>query len=217
MSNHCEYLFVSKNLQDITLALAGVVQAAILVEQVAKTGQVQQDAYKCNIESLFDLNPSSTVAVYGGSAQHLRIGLEALRDMLAGQHKHQEAMRYALGALHLQRKLAGRKDMLGTIATRIAQAASQAEHFSSTHDNVIGNLGQVYSETISTFRFRIQVMGDQNYLQQTRIASQIRALLLASIRSAMLWRQLGGNRWQLLLQRKALASKIDQLLRNLPY
>jgi high frequency lysogenization protein len=209
--------FVSKNLQDITLALAGVVQAAILVEQVAKTGQVQQDAYKCSIESLFDLNPSSTAAVYGGSAQHLRIGLEALRDMLAGQHKHQEALRYALGALHLQKKLAGRKDMLNTMASRIAQASSQAEHFSSTHDNVIGNLGQVYSETISTFRFRIQVMGDYNYLQQTRIASQIRALLLASIRSAMLWRQLGGNRWQLLLQRKALASQVDQLLRNLPY
>jgi len=208
---------VSKNLQDLTLALAGVVQAAILVEQVAKTGQVQQDAYKCSIESLFDLNPASTLAVYGGNAQHLRIGLEALRDMLAGQHKHQEAMRYALGALHLQKKLAGRKDMLNTIATRVSQAASQAEHFSSTHDNVIGNLGQVYSETISTFRFRIQVMGDYNYLQQTRIASQIRALLLASIRSAMLWRQLGGNRWQLLFQRKALASQVDQLLRNLPY
>lgn len=208
---------MSKNLQDITLALAGVVQAAILVEQVAKTGQVQQDAYKCTIESLFDLNPVSTLAVYGGTAQHLRIGLEALRDMLAGQHKHQEAMRYALGALHLQKKLAGRKDMLNTIATRISQAAGQAEHFSSIHENVVGNLGQVYSETISTFRFRIQVMGDYNYLQQTRIASQIRSLLLASIRSAMLWRQLGGNRWQLLLQRKALASHVDQLLRNLPY
>lgn len=208
---------MSKNLQDITLALAGVVQAAILVEQVAKTGQVQQDAYKCNIESLFDLNPSNTLAVYGGSTQHLRIGLEALRDMLAGQHKHQEAMRYALGALHLQKKLSSRRDMLNVISNRISQAASQAEHFSSTHDNVIGNLGQIYSETISTFRFRIQVMGDYNYLQQTRIASQIRALLLSAIRSAMLWRQLGGTRWQLLLQRKALAAQVDQLLRNLPY
>ncbi len=208
---------MSKNLQDITLALAGVVQAAILVEQVAKTGQVPQDAYKCSIQSVFDLNPATTLDVYGGTARDLRIGLEALRDMLGGQHKHQEATRYALGALHLQKKLSGRRDMLNTIATRISQAASQAEHFSSTHDNVIGNLGQIYSETISTFRFRIQVMGDYNYLQQPRIASQIRALLLAAIRSAMLWRQLGGNRWQLLLQRKALAAEVDKLLRNLPY
>lgn len=208
---------MSKNLQDITLALAGVVQAAILVDQVAKTGLAQQEAYKCSIESVLDLNPGSTLAVYGGSAQHLRIGLEALRDMLAGKHKHQEAMRYALGALHLQKKLASNKAMLNTLGSRIAQAKSQAEHFNSTHDNVVGNLGQIYSETISTFRFRIQVMGDYNYLQQTRIASQIRALLLAAIRSAMLWRQLGGTRWQLLLQRKALSAQINQLLRNLPY
>lgn len=208
---------MSKNLQEITLALAGVIQAAILVEQVAKTGYVQPDAYKCSIESLFDLNPASTLDVYGGHPQNLRIGLEALRDMLDGQHKHQEAMRYALGALHLQKKLSGRNDMLNVIASRITQAKSQAEHFSSTHDNVIGNLGTLYSETISTFRFRIQVMGDYNYLQQTRIASQIRALLLAAIRSAMLWRQVGGNRWQLLLQRKALATQVDELLRASRY
>ena len=208
---------MSKNLQDITLALAGVIQATLLVEQVAKTGHVQQDAYKCNIESVFDLNPKDTLAVYGGNAQNLRLGLEALRDMLVGKHNHQDAMRYALGALHLQKKLAGRKDMLNTIANRIEQAANQAEHFSSTHENVVGNLGQIYSETISTFRFRIQVMGDYNYLQQTRIASQIRALLLSAIRSAMLWRQLGGNRWQLLLQRKALAEEVDKLLRTNSY
>ena len=204
---------MSKNLEDITLALAGVIQAALLVEQIAKTGQAQQDAYKCSIESLFDQSPVSTRAVYGGDAHHLRIGLEGLREMLNGQQNHPEAMRYALGTLHLQKKLAGNSAMLNTLGTRFAQAAAQAEHFSSTHDNVIGNLGQLYSETISTFRFRIQVMGDYNYLQQTRIASQIRALLLAGIRSAILWRQVGGNRWQLLLQRKALTQAIDKLLR----
>ena len=205
---------MSKNLKETTLALAGVMQAAVLVEQVAKTGYLPPDAYKCSIESLFDLNPASTLAVYGDDVQNLRLGLEALRDVLGSQHKHQQAMRYALGALHLQKKLAGRKDMLNTVALRIGQAASQAEHFSSTHDNVIGNLGSLYSDTISTFSFRIQVMGDYNYLQQTRIASQIRALLLASIRSAILWRQLGGNRWQLLLQRKAIAKCADELLRS---
>ncbi|RZA06215.1 MAG: DUF489 family protein, partial [Moraxellaceae bacterium] len=78
---------MSKNLQEITLALAGVIQATILVEQIAKTGYVQPDAYKCSIDSLFDLNPVNTLAVYGGNVQNLRIGLEALRDMLKGQHK----------------------------------------------------------------------------------------------------------------------------------
>lgn len=208
---------MSKNLRETTLALAGVVQAALLVEQVAKTGYVQTEAYKCSIDSLLDLNPTSTLAVYGGDVQNLRSGLEGLRDMLVGQHKHQEALRYAMGALHLQKKLAGRKDMLNAVASRINQAKNQAEHFSSTHENVIANLATLYSETISTFRFRIQVMGDYNYLQQARIANQIRALLLAAIRSAMLWRQLGGSRLQLLLKRKAILNCVEELLRSGAY
>ncbi len=204
---------MSKDLTEITLALAGIAQATILVEQIAKTGYVQPDAYKCTIESLLDLKPPTTLAVYGGDIQNLRLGLETLRDMLQGKHKHQDAMRYCLGALHLQKKLANDKKMLKLLGNRLEQAAQQAEHFSSIHENVIGNLGDLYSATISTFRFRIQVMGDQSYLSQPRIAHQIRALLLAAIRSTTLWRQLGGNRWQLLLQRKAIANCVDELLR----
>jgi high frequency lysogenization protein len=101
------------------------------------------------------------------------------------------------------------------IGSRIGQAAQQAEHFSSTHDNVISNLGTLYTETLSTFRFRIQVNGDYNYLQQQRIANQIRSLLLAAIRSAMLWRQVGGNRLQLLFYRKHIAQQVDDFLRRM--
>lgn len=205
---------MSKNYKEITLALAGIAQATRLVEQVAKTGYVDPEAYTCAIESLLDLNPSSTLAVYGGDVQNLRLGLETLRDILQGQHKFQDPMRYGFGAMHLQKNLAKNKSMLNILGSRLSQAAQQAEHFSSTHENVIANLGGLYSDTISTFRFRIQVMGDQSYLSQPRIAHQIRALLLAAIRSTMLWRQLGGNRWQLLFQRKAISAAVDELLRT---
>ena len=105
--------------------------------------------------------------------------------------------------------------MLGVIGSRLEQVAQQAQHFSSTHENVIANLGTLYTETLSTFRFRIQVNGDYNYLQQQRIANQIRALLLASVRSAILWRQVGGNRFQLLFYRKHIAEQVDNLLRRI--
>lgn len=207
---------VSKNWQDITLALAGVFQATALVDQVARTGQVPADAYKCSIESILDLNPENTLAVYGGNIENLRTGLEIMRELLRpGSQSHREILRYGLGVLHLQKKLAGRRDMLNVIGSRIEQAAQQVQHFSSTHDNVIANLGTLYTETLSTFRFRIQVNGDYNYLQQQRIANQIRALLLASVRSAILWRQLGGNRLQLLFNRKDIAQQVDNLLRRI--
>ncbi len=200
--------------EDISLALAGIFQATALVEQLAKTGYLPSDAYRCSIESLFEMDPPDTRSVYG-DLSNLQLGLEVLRDTLeAKSQKHREALRYTLGILHLQRKLSGRKDMLGVLGSRLKQAAKQAEHFDTVHENVIGNLGDLYKETISTFRFRIQVTGDQGYLQQARIANQVRALLLTGIRSATLWRQVGGNRWQLLLKRPQLAETVDRLLRE---
>jgi high frequency lysogenization protein len=210
---------VSKNWNDLSIALAGLLQAAGLVEQLAKTGYVPSDAYRTSIESLFELNPDTTLGVYGNNIANLHTGLTLLRDILQqgnGQQRHADALRYSLGVLHLQKKLNSRKDMLGVVGSRLSSAAQQAEHFSSTHDNVIANLGDLYSETISTFRFRIQVSGDYNYLQQQRIAHQVRALLLSAIRSATLWRQLGGTRWDLLFHRKKIADCVEQLLRQIP-
>jgi high frequency lysogenization protein len=37
---------------------------------------------------------------------------------------------------------------------------------------------------------------------------EIRALLLAGIRSARLWRQLGGHRWQLVISRRKLLNEL---------
>lgn len=211
---------MSKNWNDLSIALAGLLQATGLVEQLAKTGYVPSDAYRTSIESLFELNPDTTLGIYGNNIANLHTGLTLLRDILQqgnGQQRHADALRYSLGVLHLQKKLNCRKDMLGVVGSRLNSAAQQAEHFSSTHDNVIANLGDLYSETISTFRFRIQVSGDYNYLQQQRIAHQVRALLLSAIRSATLWRQLGGTRWDLLFHRKKIADCTEQLLRQIPF
>ncbi|HEY7885718.1 MAG TPA: high frequency lysogenization protein HflD [Cellvibrionaceae bacterium] len=205
----------AKNWQDITLAAAGILQAAALVEQLARTGFVPTDPYQTSIESLFDLNPPDTLSVYGEVA-NLRLGLETLQSFLVSSRQLQgDTLRYATGILHLQAKLAKHPDMLQVMGTRLAQAADQAQHFSSTHDNVIANLGDLYSSTISTFRFRIQVSGDPSYLQQQRIANQIRALLLAAIRSATLWQQVGGSRLQILFNRKTLLDTTEKLLKSI--
>ena len=125
------------------------------------------------------------------------------------------SLRYVMGVLHLQKKLSSNKTMLATVGKRLDKAIHQVEHFGSTHDNVIANLADIYTNTLSTFKFRIQVSGDFNYLQQTRISNQIRALLFAGIRSSMLWRQLGGKRWQVIFSRKRLSSEADLLLKEI--
>ncbi|EFK14723.1 putative high frequency lysogenization protein HflD, partial [Escherichia coli MS 116-1] len=54
---------VAKNYYDITLALAGICQSARLVQQLAHQGHCDADALHVSLNSIIDMNPSSTLAV----------------------------------------------------------------------------------------------------------------------------------------------------------
>ncbi len=191
-------------LQNRTIALAGVCQAVNLVNKLATTGYLDKSDFQTCIVSLLEQNPSSTLATYG-SIRDLLGGFKSLAEILSDiKSDQQPCLRYLLGVLHLQSKVMRQKDLLDIIGNRLVQINLQAKHFEPTHDNVIGNLADLYSDTISTFRFRIQVRGEASYLQQDRIANQVRSLLFSAIRSAILWQQLGGKRWHLLMQRKSI-------------
>ncbi|MDN3639833.1 high frequency lysogenization protein HflD [Simiduia curdlanivorans] len=193
-----------------TLALAGIFEAAIQVEKLATQGMKDKQCFQVLLNSLFIQNPKSPEDVYSESLQS---GFEGLIQFLEqGKRKGSHTDRYVHGLLYLQKKLVSTPNMLNTIGQRLELARTQKDHFGVDHENLVSNLASLYTDTLSTFNFRIQVMGEMTYLQQPRIANQIRALLLAGIRSATLWRQMGGNRWQFLLsRRKLLASAEAQL------
>lgn len=202
--------------QERLLALAGVFEAAALVDRLAKTGQVQEGALGCMLGSLLVRNPKDTLEVYGGDHLNLRDGMRALAGALERnpQSLPRETLRYAVALISLQRQLDKRDDMLQVIGNRLQQIDSQAQLFGIAHDNVIAACAALYQDTLSTFRQRIQVHGEMRYLQDSRNADKVRALLLAGIRSAMLWRQLGGRRWQLLFSRRKLLDQLYPLLRG---
>ncbi len=55
---------MAKNYYDITLALAGICQSARLVQQLAHQGHCDGDALHVSLNSIIDMNPSSTLAVF---------------------------------------------------------------------------------------------------------------------------------------------------------
>jgi high frequency lysogenization protein len=126
--------------------------------------------------------------------------------------KDMEIARYTFSVLHLERKLSTQAHLLTEVRQRIQRAEIQATHFSTLHDNVLANLASIYTDTFASFPFRIQVLGEPVYLNQTHYINKIRALLLAGIRSAVLWRQRGGHRWQFLLFRHSLVTTAQRLL-----
>lgn len=206
---------MSRSLHDQTIALAGLFQAASLVRQVAHNGNCNEESLETCVRSLFATDPASTLDVYGGELSDIREGLDALSTSLAQQSRPQDAeiLRYVLNLIQLESGLKRSPDMLEVIGNRIDQARHTAGHFGYSHSNLIGNLASIYSDTISTFRLRIQVSGNPQILQQEENAAKVRALLLAGIRSAVLWRQSGGRRWQLIFYRKKVINHARELLR----
>ena len=202
-------------IQNRTLALAGVFQAASLVKQLAKTGKADEKFFVHSIESIFKLEADSVLDIYT-HPRHLALGLNELIRLFTHnkQPKDPEIARYVFSLLHLEKKLSKNTEMLNLIRTGIKRAKTQAAHFSTTHENVMANLASLYTDTLSTFTFRIYVAGEPAYLNQPYVLNKIRALLLAGVRSAVLWQQLGGKRWQLLLSRSSLLATAKEWLKT---
>lgn len=205
---------MTHTVEDRTLALAGVFQAVQLVKQIAHQGSAPADNFATSLGSIFNTQPATTAAVYGG-VRNITDGIKLLRIHMGGtdQVRDLEITRYVVAILYLERQLAKRPPMLQQIADGIEKARAQAEHFSKTHANVIASLAGLYSDTISTLTPRIIVSGEQGYLANTDNANKVRALLLAAIRSAVLWRQCGGGRLQLIFGRTKMVREAEHLLK----
>ena len=191
------------NFESRTLALAGVFRAAALADTLANHGSIEEVELGSSIESIFMTDPESVIEVYG-SVKKLHTGLTTLVQQLGkdSRSRNIDIARYVVSMLFLERQLNKNTSMLDTLASGIEVAEKQAEHFSLTHENVIANLADLYTRTISQLGHRIMVNGEQHYLTTTAISNKIRTVLLAGIRSAVLWQQLGGRRWHILLQRR---------------
>ena len=201
--------------QDRILALAGILQACCLVQQVARKNTADSTALEASLGSVLKIDAESAASVYGG-VTGVALGLKKLREQLGKEtaQRDLELTRYAIGVMHLERQLAKRPDMLEKIRIGVARTQAQTAHFPISHSNVIANLAGIYSDTLSALTPRIMVQGEQGYLSNPDNTNKVRALLLAAIRSAVLWRQAGGRRWQLVFARNTIAQEAEKLLRS---
>ena len=203
-----------KTITNQTIALAGVAQAAALVQQLATTGKADAVAFEASIASVLKIDSASVLDIYGG-LDNLKLGLEQLNAQMTGYKiADSQQARYAASLVFLQHRLAEEPKMLSTIQAGIIKAQAQSEQFGLLHENVLANLGSLYQETLSTLQPRIMVNGDADFLSRADIANKIRACLLAGIRSVLLWRQCGGTRWKFLFHRKKMQTELTRLLKQ---
>ena len=207
------------SITDRTIAIAGIYQAVSLVEKIASTGTIDEKAFETCIKSIFRIDVDKPEDVFE-SIENIETGLNTLIGQLGGNienndtQKNMQITKYAIGVMVLEKQLKKDQGMLKEISAGIERAKTQSEHFEITHENVIASLADLYTKSISTLRPRIMVHGEQVYISNPNQANKIRALLFAAIRAVVLWRQCGGTRWQLILQRKKIINNANELLGN---
>lgn len=203
---------MTHNKYDQTLSLAGIYQAASLVKQIANTGKANSAHIEASLETLFRFDANSVEEVYGsvaGVSHGVKILLKHLND---NSSRDTEITKYAVSLIMLEKKLSNNKKMLEDISSRLNKIESQFDFFSLCHENTFAKLGHIYKETISTLGPKIIVSGEQPYLSNEINASKVRAILLAGIRSAVLWKQCGGSRWQFIFGRKSYIDECEKIL-----
>ena len=196
-------------MQERVLALAGLVQALKQVRRIADTGQADASVLATALDSVFRIDAQSPEAVYG-TADDVRPGLLLLRDYFAGRNKDEALPRLALAVLQIERKFIRDGAMTQKVHDGIVATAPLAGRLGSSHPDVLAALGKLYADTVSQLRPKVMVQGNPHYLGQGDIVSEIRALLLAALRSAVLWRQMGGSLFDFLLARRQMIAVIER-------
>lgn len=199
-------------MKDRVIALAGLIQAIRLVQEMAETGSAEGQPLESSLASVFRLEADSAEHVYGG-LDGVGSGLRSLVQHLDGSKRHPNATRIAFSVLMVERKLAKRPDLLARIAAGIGEIEPQMLESGVSHPAVLSRLGELYASTVSTLTPRVLVQGNPLYLSQPAIVAEIRALLMAAVRAAVLWRQMGGTYWDFVLRKAQITAVAAHLQR----
>ncbi len=206
-------------MKDQTITFAAICQVANLVQQVSRDGQIQDEELEVLLHSIVTTSPENTLAVYGGELINVKQGLQLLVNHLGdgkdSKVKDPEFTRYIISLINLERRLMKQPKQLALLGERIEASKRQLEHYPITSETLISSFASIYSDIISPLGARIQVTGEPSILKQTVTQHKIRALLLAGIRSTVLWRQVGGKRRTIIFSRSKLVKTAQELLEQL--
>jgi len=201
-----------KTPENQTLALAGIFQSVYLCKSLATTGTCDQDELRGTLRSILTLNSERVIDAYGGNTRTIKRGLRCLRDQFAGntETRDMEIARYSLSLIQLGTNV--QNDDRTVEQLRIGISQMQSEDGDLADPDLIENLANLYRSSISNLTPRIMITGDPGYLNDADTAATIRAALLGGIRSVVLWRQCGGTRLKLIMQRAQHARLAEEYL-----
>lgn len=193
-----------------TIAIAGVLQACKEVQSLARTGEANPEVFESSLKSVLVLDAVNTPAIYGGITGVSK-GLSLLADGILSSTTGSdvEILRYVMSLLQLQSQLYRDSNKFSSFASEIERLSSK------TVDELPEACSEIYQKYISGMQPQVIVQGEEEHLQRAEVPPQIRSLLLAGLRSAVLWQQKGGGRFRLIWERTRMQNSAKYLLRTL--
>jgi high frequency lysogenization protein len=197
--------------EDIVIALAGIAQASSLVSDIANSGQCHNYYFEACLKSIVIDDPLQTIDVFG-DLNHLKLGLETIRRHFSASKVNPDIGRYLVNLTMIQKQLQKDPALFSELSNRLDNAKRQLDYNEVSSPQMLETFADIYTSTISKLPLRIQVSGKQELLEPKYNQNKVRAILLAGVRAAVLWRQVGGKRRQILFQRKKLLAACQSLL-----
>lgn len=219
--------------QNRLLALAAVFQAAQLTYLLAVQGKsalngLSGDAYNRLLNASYEVHPQALNSLaaldFYHSINDLHIGLRSLegaftqpfqqnKSRLPHPTPYGETFRYATALLHIERKVYAKAGFVEKITQHQHGLKNRLAFFDQNqqHPAILASIANLYIDTAGSLKSRLNVRGKPEYLKDQANVDRIRACLFAGIQAAHLWRQLGGNRWQLIFGRRAMLEDIQYL------
>ena len=183
-----------------------------MIERTANQGAAPYAADTC-LDSLLAIDADTVDEIYG-SVNGLRLGAETLVSILQGERRYMESLGYAVSIMQVENNFRRKSSMQADIGLEL-QSITTIDDGLELHevkDLQAEKIAELYTRTISTLSPRIIVNGRPQFLQVERTVSWIRTLLFAGLRSAVLWRQMGGGRFSLMFGRKKMLEQAQTLL-----
>ena len=206
-------------MKDQVITFAVICQVAYHVQKVSRNGYISDEDFSVLLQSIIETSPDNTLAVYGNDLQNVKKGLTLLVNHLsndgASTQKDPEFTRYVISLINLERRLAKQPKQLNLLGERISATQRQLDHYELTSETLIASFASIYSDVISPLGQKIQVTGEPEVLKQPQNQYKIRALLLAGIRAAVLWRQVGGKRRQIVFSRRKMVDTAQALFKQI--
>lgn len=189
--------------QERALALGALMFSASLVDRAAQGAPVQPEITDYLLTPVLARDSESVSQLLPPNHQRQQL-LASAKQLIRGDANSVRVLGYVIELIELAKRLGNHPSAAKTLGHQL-DALDHADP---------ERLAQIYQDSIGSLGRRIQVRGDAQALQSENVAAKVRALLLAGIRYAWLWHQLGGRRWQLIIQRNRTLMALTELERS---